>query len=55
MVLTWSLFILLGIVLLIIAGYVVDVISFVIDFPMTSIAMAFGLISGLSAILIFVL
>lgn len=55
MVLTSVLFILLGIVLLIIVGYVVDVITFIIDFPMTSIAMAFGLVSGLSAILIFVL
>lgn len=55
MALTWSLFILLGIVLLIIAGYVVDIITFITDFPMTSIAMAFGLVSGLSAILIFVL
>lgn len=55
MALTSALFILLGVVLLIITGYVVDVITFIIDFPMTSIAMAFGLISGLSAILIFVL
>lgn len=55
MALTSTLFILLGVVLLIIAGYVVDVITFIIDFPMASIAMAFGLISGLSAILIFVL
>lgn len=55
MVLSSALFIILGIVLLIIAGYVVDVITFIIDFPMTSIAMTFGLISGLSALLIFVL